>query len=244
MQDRYHVVAGPPLSPQGVSPERLGALAAALNALEHPAAGALEDLTAGMVELAFNSLPPKHRQDLLRRLGIRMAAPRRAGSALCRDILARLRRESRQNSCVCGVKELTHTVMNDVGRSVFAQDDETVPDPVSRWGGTLVRGAVFAWCGASVADARILVWMSDHDWFGMSVDEEDATRLAAVRATAQTLVEAYPGFAPGTRTTWDHDPRQGGAGSRSRSDGRGRHRCRRRCAKPRHRRGRAQADDW
>lgn len=210
MQDRYHVVAGPPLSPQGVSPERLGALAAALNALEHPAAGALEDLTAGMVELAFNSLPPKHRQDLLRRLGIRMAAPRRAGSALCRDILARLRRESRQNSCVCGVKELTHTVMNDVGRSVFAQDDETVPDPVSRWGGTLVRGAVFAWCGASVADARILVWMSDHDWFGMSVDEEDATRLAAVRATAQTLVEAYPGFAPGDPDDLGPRPQTGG----------------------------------
>ncbi|MGW5971721.1 hypothetical protein [Streptomyces sp. NPDC055185] len=197
MQDRYHVVAGPPLSPQGVSVEGLGALAAALNALEHPAATALEDLTADMVELAFNSLPPKHRQNLLGRLGIRMAAPRRAGSALCRDILARLRRESRQNSCVCGVKELTHTVMNDVGRSVFARDGETVPDPVSRWGGTLVRSAVFAWCGASVADAHILVWMSDHDWFGMAVDGAEATRLAAVRARAQTVAEAYPDFFPG-----------------------------------------------
>ncbi|MFC7891538.1 hypothetical protein [Streptomyces sp. NPDC057381] len=197
MQDRYHVVAGPPLSPQGVSAERLGALASALNALAHPAATALTELTAGMVELAFNSLPPKHRQSLLDRLGIRMAAPRRAGSALCRDILARLQRESRQNASVHGVKELTHTVMNDVGRSVFPQDGETVSEPVSRWGGTLVRCTVFAWCTASVADARVLVWMSDHDWFGMAVDEEESTGLAAVRATAQSVVEAYPDFLPG-----------------------------------------------
>lgn len=80
MQDRYHVIAGPPMSPDGVSVEGLGALAAALNALDQPAAAALDDLQADMVELAFNSLAPKDRQRLLGRTGIRMAAP--AGQAV------------------------------------------------------------------------------------------------------------------------------------------------------------------
>jgi hypothetical protein len=194
MRDRYHVVAGPPLSPRGVSAEELGALAAALNALDTPAPAALEDLTVGMVELAFNSLPPKYRQDLLGRLGIRMAAPRRAGSALCRDIHTRLRREARQHSCVCGVKRLTHTVMNDVRRFVFAPDDAAVSDPVTRWGATLVRAAVFAGTNASVADAYVLVWAADHDWLGAAADVEAATRLDAVRAAAQTVVDGAPGF--------------------------------------------------
>ena len=98
MQEPYRVISGPPLSPSGVSAESLTALAASLNAFDHPAASALDDLTVGMVELAFNSLPPKDRQRLLRHLGIRMAAPRRAGTALCQDILTRLRRDTRQRT--------------------------------------------------------------------------------------------------------------------------------------------------
>lgn len=74
MQDRYRVVTGPPLSPSSVSAEELEGLADALNALSHPAATALNDLTVNAVELAFNSLSPRHRQDLLDRLGIRIAA--------------------------------------------------------------------------------------------------------------------------------------------------------------------------
>ncbi|GHK02353.1 hypothetical protein SY2F82_41500 [Streptomyces sp. Y2F8-2] len=202
MQDRYRVVTGPPLSPPSVSVEGLEALAAALNALEHPAAAALSDLTVGMVELAFNSLKPKDRQELLGSLGIRMAAPRRAGSALCQDVLARLRRESRQHTCTCGVRDLTVTVMNQVGRFVFAQDGETVPDPVSRWGATLVRAAVFAWCNASVADAYVLAWAADQDWFA-AADEKETAWLAAVGDAARSVVGANPGFAPGVSE--DHE---------------------------------------
>ncbi|WP_030191158.1 hypothetical protein [Streptomyces violaceorubidus] len=197
MQDRYRVVTGPPWSPPSVSAEDLEGLAAALNALESPAVAALNDLTADMVELAFNSLRPKHRQELLTSLGIRMSAPRRVSSALCRDVLARLRRESRQHACTCGVRGLTATVMNQVGEFVLAQDGETVPDPVARWGATLVRATVFAWCQATVTDAHILAWAADQDWLGTTAGDEESARLAAVAAAARSLVEAYPDFASG-----------------------------------------------
>ncbi|RSO45482.1 hypothetical protein DMH15_08450 [Streptomyces sp. WAC 06725] len=197
MQDRYHVVTGPPWSPPSVSARDLEGLAAALNALEHPAVAALNDLTVDMVELAFNSLRPKDRQKLLGGLGIRMAAPRRVSRALCQDVLARLRRESRQHACTCGIKDLTVTVMNQVGNFVFAQDGKAVPDPVSRWGATLVRATVFAWCNASVADAHILAWAADQDWLAVTADDKESTRFAAVGAAARSLVEANPDFALG-----------------------------------------------
>ncbi|MFE9664011.1 hypothetical protein [Streptomyces sp. NPDC005955] len=196
MHDRYRVVTGPPLSPPGASADTLGGLATALNAVQHPDA-ALNDLTVGMVELAFNSLPPRNRQQLLGSLGIRMAAPRRAGGALCRDVLTRLRRESRQHHmCTCGVRELTSTVRSQVGRFVFARDDETVTDPVSRWGATLVRAAVFAWCNASVAGAYVLAWAADQDWFAARADEEERARLAAVGGAARSILAEHPDFDP------------------------------------------------
>ncbi|MEU0270855.1 hypothetical protein [Streptomyces sp. NPDC006307] len=197
MQDRYRVVTGPPLSPSGASVEGLEGLADALNALEHPAAAALNDLTVDMVELAFNSLAPKDRQQLLRSLGIHMAAPRRVSNALCRDVLARLRRASRQNTCTCGIKELTVTVMNQVGRFVVPQDGGAASDPVSRWGATLVRAAVFAWCNASVTDAYVLAWAADQDWFTATADEKGAAMLAAVGEAARSVVAANPGFLSG-----------------------------------------------
>ncbi|MFJ9928517.1 hypothetical protein ACIRU5_21120 [Streptomyces misionensis] len=197
MQDRYRVVTGPPLSPPTLPDKGLEALADALNALEYPAATALNDLTAGMVELAFNSLPPKNRQELLGSLGIRMAAPRRAGGALCRDVLARLRREARQQISTSGVRHLTLTVINQVGTFVFAEDGATVPDPVARWGARLVRATVFAWCNASVADAYVLAWAADQDWFAAGADEKEAARLAAVGDVARSVVAANPGFTPG-----------------------------------------------
>ncbi|WP_129293789.1 hypothetical protein [Streptomyces lydicus] len=208
MQDRYHVIAGPPMSPVGVSVEGLGALAAALNALDRPAAAALDDLQADMVELAFNSLAPKDRQRLLGRTGIRMAAPRRAGSALCRDVLARLRREARQHSCTCGVMALTQTVMNDVGRAAVAQG-AAASDPVLRWGATLVRAAVFAWCNASVADAFVLVWAADRDWFGAEAACAAQTQhLDAVRAAARSVVEANADFALGLHEAYGEPGRK------------------------------------
>ncbi|WP_318212174.1 hypothetical protein [Streptomyces sp. SJL17-1] len=194
MHDRYHVITGPPLSPPTASAEDLEGLAAALNALEPPAAVALNDFTVGMVELAFNSLPPRNRQRVLGGLGIRMAAPRRAGNALCRDILARLRREARQRACTCGVRDLTLTVMEQISALVFAQDGKTASDAVSRWGGTLLRATVFAWCNASVADAHLLAWAADRDWFAATADEEETARLAVVADEARSIVAAYPDF--------------------------------------------------
>ncbi|MEV7503785.1 hypothetical protein [Streptomyces sp. NPDC093018] len=182
-----------------MSDQDLEGLADALNALEHPANSSLNDLTVGMVELAFNSLPSAKRQDLLGSLGIRMAAPRKAGGALCRDVLTRLRREARQHTCTCGVRDLTHSVMSQLGKYVFVKDGGSVPDPVSRWGATLVRATVFAWCNASVADAHVLAWAADQDWFAAAADEKEAARFATVRAAARSVVAANPGFAPGTR---------------------------------------------
>ncbi|MBC3992112.1 hypothetical protein H8N00_25175 [Streptomyces sp. AC563] len=199
MQDRYHVVTKPPWSPPSASTQNLEALAAALNVLDAPATSALDDLTVDMVELAFNSLGPKARQELLGSLGIRLAAPRRVSNALCRDVLARLRREARQHACTCGIKRLTVTVMNQVGDFVLAQGGRTVPDPVARWGATLVRATVFAWCNASVADSHILAWAADQDWFAATADDEEAARLAAVGAAARSLAEAHPDFFLGAR---------------------------------------------
>jgi hypothetical protein len=199
MQDRYRVVTGPPLSPANVSAQDLEGLAAALNALGTPAIAALNDLTVDMVELAFNSLRPRDRQELLRNLGIRMAAPRRVSKALCRDVLTRMRRDSRQHSCSCGVNRLTATVINQLGDFVFAQAGEAVPDPVARWGPTLVRATVFAWCNATVADAYILTWAAKQDWFGLSNDDMQASQLAAVGTEARLIVDTYPDFVPGTQ---------------------------------------------
>ncbi|MEU6610590.1 hypothetical protein ABZ922_37105 [Streptomyces shenzhenensis] len=210
MQDRYRVVTGPPWSPSSVSAQDLEGLAAALNALDHPAVAALNDLTVDMVELAFNSLRPRDRQELLGSLSIRMAAPRRVSSALCRDVLIRLRRESRQHSSTRGIKGLTVTVMNQVRNFVFAQDGETVPDPVTRWGATLIRATVFAWCNASVTDAHIVAWAAGQDWFAVTADDKETAQLAAVGAAARSIVEANPDFAPGAAE--DDEPPLAGDG--------------------------------
>lgn len=198
MHDRYHVVTGPPLSPQGVSTEELAGLAAALNRLEDPTAAALNSLAVDMVELAFNSLPPKDRQKLMGNLGIRMAAPRRAGHALCQDVLARLRRDARQHGCNCGTRSLTRTVMDQVFAYVIAPDLKSASDPVSRWGATLVRATLFAWCNASVADAYILAWAADQDWFAVTADENETARMAALGDEARSIVAAHPGFVAST----------------------------------------------
>ncbi|MDQ0935785.1 hypothetical protein [Streptomyces turgidiscabies] len=197
MQDRYRVVTGPPLSPPSVLAEELEGLADALNALTHPALTALNDLTVNAVELAFNSLSPRGRQDLLDSLGIRIAAPRRASKSLCGDVLGRLQREARQHSCTCAARGLTHIVMNQVGRFVFAQEGEAVSDPVSRWGETLVRATVFAWCNASIGDAYIIAWAADQDWFAGTADEDETARFAAVSEKARSIVAANPGLEPG-----------------------------------------------
>ncbi|MEU9784307.1 hypothetical protein AB0H92_25610 [Streptomyces phaeochromogenes] len=215
MQDRYSVVTGPPMSPPSASADGLEDLAAALNALEHPAAAALSDLTVTMVELAFNSLPPGSRQELLGSLGIRMAAPRRAGNALCRDVLTRLRRESRQHTCTCGISKLTRTVINQVDRFVFVQDNETVPDPTARWSAPLVRAAVFASCNASVVDAYVLAWAADQNWFAAAADEKEGVRLAAVGDAARSVVTANPGFVPGESE--GREPSPAGNGKRERA---------------------------
>ncbi|MGA5556063.1 hypothetical protein [Streptomyces lavendulocolor] len=192
MHDRYRVITGPPLSPPTVSARDLEGLAAALNALETSASAALNDLTVDMVELAFNSLPPKNRQRVLGGLGIRMAAPRRAGTALCRDILDRLRREARQRSCTCGLRGLTSTVIEQISTPVLPKEGKAVTDPVSRWGATLLRATVFAWCNASVADAHLLAWAADQDWFSAAADEEESARLAVVADEARSVVAAFP----------------------------------------------------
>ncbi|MFD9427284.1 MULTISPECIES: hypothetical protein [unclassified Streptomyces] len=197
MHDRYHVVTGAPLSPPSSSAKELAGLADALNALEFPAAAALNELTVDMVELAFNSLPPRDRQKLLGDLGIRMAAPRRAGPALCQDVLARLRRDARQHACNCGIGELTQTVMDQVFTYVIAPDGKPASDPVSRWGATLVRAAMFAWCDASVAHAHIFAWAADQDWFAAMADESETARLVAVGDLARSIVVAHPGFVSG-----------------------------------------------
>ncbi|MEU2955155.1 hypothetical protein [Streptomyces xanthochromogenes] len=194
MHDRYRVITGPPLSPPAVSAEDFEGLAAALNALEHPVGAALNEFTVDMVELAFNSLPPRERQKLLGGLGIRMAAPRRAGRALCQDMLSRLRRDARQRDCSCGIRDLTSTVLDQILEVAFAQDGKAVSEPVSRWGTTLLRATVFAWCNASVADAYLLAWAADQDWFTETADKEESLRLAAVADEARSVMATYPDF--------------------------------------------------
>ncbi|MFH8371388.1 hypothetical protein [Streptomyces sp. NPDC018031] len=194
MHDRYHVITGPPLSPPTVSAEDLEGLAAALNALEHPVGATLNELTVGMVELAFNSLPPRNRQKLLGSLGIRMAAPRRAGRALCQDVLSRLRRDARQHTCTCGIRDLTLTVLDQILQVAFAKDSKTISEPVARWGTTLLRATVFAWCNASVTDAYVLAWAADQDWFTETADDEESVRLAVVADEARSVMAAYPDF--------------------------------------------------
>lgn len=103
---------------------------------------------------------------------------------------------------------LTQTVMNDVGRAAVAQSG-AASDPVLRWGATLVRAAVFAWCNASVADAFVLVWAADRDWFGAEeAGTAETQRLDAVRAAARSVVEANEDFALGLHEAYGESGRK------------------------------------
>ncbi|MFD7904615.1 hypothetical protein ACFV4G_20485 [Kitasatospora sp. NPDC059747] len=190
MDDSYEARPAPPYSPPGTALATLRPLANALNALDQPVAATLDEVNAGMIELAFNSLSPKERQRLLGKLGIKLAAPRRAGRALCQDMLSRMQRDSRHRRCRCAVQTLTYRVMNDVGAAADSAA-VAVADPVARWGDTLVRLALLAWCNASAADARVLLWAAERDWLGFKAEQP---LLDVVRQTAIDVVEATPGF--------------------------------------------------
>ncbi|MFE4358413.1 hypothetical protein [Kitasatospora sp. NPDC056800] len=190
MDDIYEAVLTPPLSPPGITIAILRPLVNALNTLDQPVANSLEDVTADMVELAFNSLSPKKRQRLLGKLGIKLAAPRRAGKALCHDMLARMQRDVRHRRCLCAVRTLTYRVMNDVAAAAYSTEGAAA-DPVARWGDTLTRLAVLVWCNASAADARILLWAAEHGWLGFKAEQH---LLDAVLEAATGVVAATPGF--------------------------------------------------
>ncbi|MFJ9443779.1 hypothetical protein ACIRRH_18170 [Kitasatospora sp. NPDC101235] len=200
MHDTYLAVTDPPLSPPGTTLASLRPLADALNTLDHPVADALDEVTADMVELAFNSLSPKERQGLLRKLGIKLAAPRRAGKALCHDMLSRMQRDARQRKCWCAAQTLTHRVMNDAAHASWQpEESDSAADPADRWGAALVRLAVFSWCQASAADARILLWAADRALLGPLTGNQD---LASLRGAAAGAVEEFPDFDPfGPETT-------------------------------------------
>ncbi|MFF0298659.1 hypothetical protein ACFYST_34880 [Kitasatospora sp. NPDC004614] len=194
MHDKYQAVTDPPLSPPDTTRASLRPLADALNAVGRPVADTLDQVTADMVELAFNSLSPRERQRLLGTLGIKLAAPRRAGKALCRDVLSRMQRDARQRQCRCATRALTGRVMNDVATAAWPADHtDPVADPVTRWGEFLVRLAIFSWCQASAGDARILLWAADRDWLGLGSGDP---LLNAVRGAAADVVAATPGFEP------------------------------------------------
>ncbi|WP_406177379.1 hypothetical protein [Streptomyces sp. NBC_00996] len=69
---------------------------------------------------------------------------------------------------------------------------------------------MFAWCNASVTDAHILAWAADQDWFAVTADEKETAQLAAVGASARSIVEANPDFAPGAAE--DDEPPLAGDG--------------------------------
>ncbi|MFE1320901.1 hypothetical protein [Kitasatospora phosalacinea] len=190
MDDIYQAILTPPLSPPGVTRATLRPLAEALNGLGFPVGDVVDEVSTDMVELAFNSLSPKERQQLLRTLGIKLAAPRRAGGALCRDLLSRMKRAARQRQCRCTTMVLTHRVMVDLGLAANT-DGAAAADPVARWGRTLTLLALFSWSNASAADARVLLWAAERDWLGSTVDPH---RLDAVRAAAHRVVEETPGY--------------------------------------------------
>lgn len=202
MHDSYRVKAEPPLSPPGTLPELLTPLADALNATGHILADWLDELTRDQVELAFNSLAPKERQELLRRVGIHLAAPRRASRSLCRDVLTRMRREARTHGCRCAAVWLTSRVFKDISDVALATDEERtrIAGPVDRWGQVLSRIAVLSWCHASVRDADVLSWAADNGWFGAA---KPAHGLRAVEDEALRVAAARP--APAPRPDSDED---------------------------------------
>ncbi|GAA2115987.1 hypothetical protein [Streptomyces synnematoformans] len=204
MHDRYHVVADPPSSPPGASAESLGKLATSLNQLDRPVDKTLAEFSSDMVELAYNSLPPPRRKLLLWRLGIRMAAPRRAGHTLCEDILARLRRAAQKDGCVRTLRVLTESAQSHLSAAAFGTGADAA-DPLARWDGSLLRATIFAWCNASVADAYLLVWAAERAWFGIDEESALAQQLDAVRAAAAAVVESHASFLPEESTGVDSD---------------------------------------
>lgn len=113
--------------------------------------------------------------------------------SLCRDVLARMRRDARQNACTCAVQWLTPQVMSDVQTAVLAEG--TTVDPVERWGGDAGTAHGLRQVQASVVDARIPLWTADRGWLGAKAD---AKVLRTVREAAAGVVETAPTFNPRT----------------------------------------------
>lgn len=87
--------------------------------------------------------------------------------------------------------------MNQIGQHACAPSGGAASDPVSRWGGPLVRATVSVWCNASVVDAHILAWAADQDWFAGNAHEDEKARFDRVGELAREIAAAYPTFRPG-----------------------------------------------
>ena len=195
MTGKYRVFAQPPLSPPGTPLELLKELAAALEELGRDLEPVLSELDVEEIELALNALGPKERQAIMRHLGFRKVEPRRFGGVLSEQVLKRIQRLESRHGWQHAVRLLTSRVMSDIDRAVW----EPAPagagrGVVDRWGARLLYLAIFANLQASVSDARLIVWADEHEWFGIPGDK--AARQA-VRAVAQQVVDAAPGFDPG-----------------------------------------------
>ncbi|MFE9975800.1 hypothetical protein ACFYRD_35100 [Streptomyces hirsutus] len=181
MTHSHPVITDPPLSPPGTPVELLQALAGALDGLGPVLASSLAGLTVDETELALNSLAPTDRQAVMHGLGFRKVVPRSFGRVLSDQVLKRLQRLESDPERRHIASHLTARITNDVICAVHGQ----AAARIGRWGDRLVLVALFSHLKASAADAQVLMWAAEHDWFGADVDE--AAREAVAEAARQVV---------------------------------------------------------
>ncbi|MFB7084760.1 hypothetical protein [Streptomyces sp. NPDC056296] len=204
MTHSHPVITDPPLSPPGTPVELLKALATALDGLGPVLASSVAGLTVEETELALNSLAPTDRQAVMRSLGFRKVVPRSFGRVLSDQVLKRLQRLESDRERQHIVSHLTARITNDV---VWVVDGQAA-GRVERWGDRLVLLALFSRLNASAFDARLLMWVDEHDWFGADVDE----------AARQTVTEAARRVVDATRELDSQPVQNEGAGSEGGGD--------------------------
>ncbi|GLF95962.1 hypothetical protein [Streptomyces yaizuensis] len=169
----------------------LADLSHALAALVPQLGDAVRDIERTDVEHVLQAMPVQRRRQVLGALRMPVASTR-VGPALCRDLLARLRREPDSERARHAVAHLTQPLLGDLVLATVrsaAHPDQAPPPLTRRWSPALLRLALWSALRPTAGDARIWLWALDQPWLA---EHAGAVELSAVREAARRLVDLTP----------------------------------------------------
>ncbi|WP_250301328.1 hypothetical protein [Streptomyces sp. A 4/2] len=163
--------------------DALNAQSEALNLVPSPVGSAVRLLEQADVEHALNSMPVQWRRHLLGALRIPVVGTR-VSPALCRDVLARMKRDPDSSKARHASAHLTQPLLNDLLMAGVSSDSLT-----RRWSPALLRLAVWSLLQVSTEDAPLWLWALDQPW---TTDTFPPEAIAVVREATERLVELLP----------------------------------------------------